>query len=154
LVANGITGVREMFTGVPIDVIRAWRSHPEVPRIIAPGFLDGPQMLSTGPPPPGAFAVATADEARAAMRILQRSGYNFIKVYNSLPREAYFAIADESRVLRMPFVGHVPEAMSVAEASDVGQLSQEHLINVLLGCSTREEELRSERIATMTSPSI
>jgi hypothetical protein len=154
LVANGITGVREMFTGVPIDTIRSWRMRPGVPRIIAAGFLDGPPMLSAGPPPPGAFAVRNAEEARAAVRILQRTGYNFIKVYNSLPRDAYFAIAEEARALRIPFAGHVPEAISVGEASDAGQLSQEHLINVMLACSTREEQLRAERLATMYSQTL
>ena len=54
-----------MFTGVPIDVIRQWRSRSDATRIIAAGFLDGPQMLSAGPPPPGAFAVATARMERA-----------------------------------------------------------------------------------------
>jgi len=37
LIANGITGVREMFTGIPMPVIRTWRSRPDVPRIVAPG---------------------------------------------------------------------------------------------------------------------
>jgi hypothetical protein len=154
LLVNGITGVREMFTGVPLDIIRAWRTRPDVPRIIAAGFLDGPAMLSVGPPPPGAFAVANAAEARAAVRILQRSGYNFIKVYNNLPRDGYFTIAEESRALNIPFAGHVPEAVSVGEASDAGQRSQEHLINILLACSTREDELRAERLATMADPAL
>jgi imidazolonepropionase-like amidohydrolase len=44
--------------------------------------------------------------------------------------------------------------MSVAEASDAGQRSQEHLINVLLACSTQEEKLRGERIAVMTTPQL
>jgi hypothetical protein len=111
-------------------------------------------MLSVGPPPPGAFAVANAAEARAAVRILQRSGYNFIKVYNNLPRDGYFTIAEESRALNIPFAGHVPEAVSVGEASDAGQRSQEHLINILLACSTREDELRAERLATMADPAL
>jgi hypothetical protein len=83
LVANGITGVREMFTGIPISTIRQWRaSHdafgPDTPRIIAPGFLDGPPMLSTGPPPPGAIAIATPDQARFAVHALAASGVDFL----------------------------------------------------------------------------
>jgi adenine deaminase len=35
LVANGIIGVREMFTGIPMPTIRAWRARPDVPRIVA-----------------------------------------------------------------------------------------------------------------------
>jgi hypothetical protein len=75
-------------------------------------------------------------------------------VYNSLPREAYFAIAQESKRLGIPFAGHVPEAVSPAEASEAGQHSQEHLINILLACSSREEELRAQRISAMNDLAI
>jgi hypothetical protein len=154
LLAYGITGVREMFTGVPVELIRAWRLRPDLPRIMASGFVDGLEMLSAGQPPPGAFAVERPADARAAVRYLKQMGFDAIKVYNSLSRDAYFAIADQSRMLGIPFAGHVPEAVSVGEASDAGQRSQEHLINVMLACSTQEEKLREERIATMTTPQL
>ncbi len=154
LVANGITGVREMFTGIPMPTIRAWRAQPDIPRIAASGFIDGPPMLSNGPSPPGAFAVATPDQARFAVHALAESGVDFLKIYSSVPRDAYFALAQEARAVGIPFAGHVPEAVSPAEASDAGQRSQEHLNNILLACSTREEELRAERVGTMLSQQI
>jgi Amidohydrolase family len=154
LVANGITGVREMFSGIPIQTIRQWRALPDVPRIVAPGFLDGPPMLSGGTPPPGAIAIGTPDQARFAVRALAQSGVDFIKVYNSIPRDAYFALAAEARAIGIPFAGHVPEAVSPAEASGVGQHSQEHLINILLACSTKEAELRAARVAMMLDPNM
>lgn len=154
LVANGITGVREMFTGIPISTIRQWRILPDTPRIVAPGFLDGPPMLSNGPPPPGAFAIATPDQARFAVRALAATGVDFLKVYSSVPRDAYFALAAEARAIGIPFAGHVPEEVSPAEASEAGQRSEEHLINIMLACSTDEEKLRAARIATMLSQTI
>lgn len=154
LIANGITGVREMFTGVPIQTIQQWRTRADVPRIVAPGFLDGPMMLNNGPPPPGAFAVADAAEARFAVRALAQTGVDFLKVYSSLPRGAYFAIADEAHAVGIPFAGHVPEAVTNGEASDAGQLSEEHLINMLLDCSTNADALRAARVAAMTSDKI
>jgi len=154
LLANGITGVREMFTGIPMPAIREWRLRADVPRIVAPGFIDGPMMLNNGPLPPGAFAVADAEQARLAVRTFAQSGVDFLKVYNDIPRDAYFALADEARAIGIPFVGHVPEAVSTGEASDAGQLSEEHLINVLLDCSTNAEQLRAQRIETMTSDKI
>ena len=154
LVANGITGIREMYSGIPLATLGAWRARPENPRIVAAGFLDGPLMLNAGPAPPDAYAVGNADQARLAVTLLAVSGADFLKVYNSLPREAYFAIAQESRRLGIPFAGHVPEAVSPAEASEAGQRSQEHLINILLACSTREDALRHDRIALMNDPAI
>ena len=153
LVANGITGIREMYSGIPIATVGAWRARPENPRIVAPGFLDGP-LMQTSAATPDAFAVGTADEARLAVALLAARGADFLKVYNSLPREAYFAIAQESKSRGIPFAGHVPEAVSPAEASEAGQRSEEHLINILLACSTREEELRGQRILTMNDPGI
>jgi imidazolonepropionase-like amidohydrolase len=49
LVSNGITGIREMFTGISMQAIREWRMRANVPRIYAAGFLDGPLMVE--PPP-------------------------------------------------------------------------------------------------------
>jgi len=154
LVANGITGIREMYSGIPIATLASWRTRPDVPRIVAAGFLDGPLLRTAGPLPPDAYAVGTAEEARAATSSLAAAGADFLKVYNSLPREAYFAIAQESKRLGIPFAGHVPEAVSPLEASDAGQLSQEHLIDILLACSTREDDLRRDRIAIMNDPEI
>jgi hypothetical protein len=154
LVANGITGVREMFSGIPLPLIQQWRTHSDVPRIVASGFLDGPLMLSAPSIPPGAIAVATADQARFAVDLLARSGYDFLKVYNDLPREAYFAIAQEARAIGIPFAGHVPEAVSPLEAAEAGQRSQEHLINILLACSTKEDDLRAERLRVMNDDQI
>ena len=154
LAANGITGIREMYSAIPIATLGAWRARPENPRIAAAGFLDGPLMLTSGPARPDAYAVGNAEEARQAVRLLQARGADFLKVYNGLPREAYFAIAQESKRLGIPFAGHVPEAVSPAEASEAGQLSQEHLINILLACSSREEELRAQRVSTMNDPAI
>jgi hypothetical protein len=154
LLANGIIGVREMFTGIPMNTIRTWRALPDAPRIVASGFIDGPPMLSNGPPPPGAFAVAAPDQGRFAVRALAQSGVDFIKIYSSVPRDAYFAIAQEARAIGITFAGHVPEEVSPLEASEAGQRSQEHLNNILLACSTREKELRAERVSTMLSQQI
>jgi len=150
-VANGITGVREMYSGIPIATLAAWRARPENPRIVVPGFLDGPLA---GQSQADGFRVETGPQARLAVALLADRGADFLKVYNSLPRDAYFEIAQRSKSLGLPFAGHVPEAVSPAEASDAGQRSQEHLINILLACSTREEDLRRQRISTMNDPAI
>jgi hypothetical protein len=75
---------------------------------------------------------------------------DFIKVQSRLQPEAYFAIAQESKAHRIRFVGHVPDAISAAEALDTGQASIEHLTGVLLGCSTREEELHRRELQSPT----
>jgi imidazolonepropionase-like amidohydrolase len=138
--ANGVTGIRLMW-GIPIH--QQWRQELEQgtllgPRLaIASPIVDGPEPIW-----PGSVAVKDEAEGRQAVIQAKKDGADFIKVYSRLPREAYFAIADEAKKQGIPFAGHVPAAVSVAEASDAGQKSIEHFTNVLEACSTREEDLR------------
>jgi len=151
LLANGITGVREMFSSMPWrDSARAKVARGEIagPRIVGSGhILDGTPAIW-----PGSVAVKDAAEARHAVDSLQKAGADFIKVYSRLTREEYFAAAAESRSLGIPFAGHVPTMVTAAEASDSGQLSVEHLTQLLSGCSSREAELLGAAAAAVASP--
>jgi imidazolonepropionase-like amidohydrolase len=140
-VANGVTGVREMFGTVAlVRDARAGRNGGIGPRVVGSGhILDG-----AAPFWPGSVAVGTADAARHAVDSLHQAGADFIKVYGLLSREVFFAAAERARELGIPFAGHVPESVSAAEASDAGQRAIEHLSGVLRSCSTREENLRVE----------
>ncbi|GAA4345281.1 amidohydrolase family protein [Flaviaesturariibacter amylovorans] len=127
--ANGVTSVREMWTKPgSLHHVRRWRSESAtgsrpVPRYASVGTLvDG--VPATWP---NSDTVRTAAEARALVREVKASGVDFFKVYGQLSRETYAAIADECRKLNFPFAGHVPEGMTMAEASAAGQRSQEHL---------------------------
>lgn len=90
---------------------------------------------------PRSIVVHNAAEGHDAVINAKRDGADFIKVHEGLSREAYFAIAEESKRQGLLFVGHVPPLVTAAEASDAGQRSIEHLQNILIGCSTRETEL-------------
>src|SRR6516225_620494 len=138
-IANGVTGIRIMWGS---STHHAWRKE------IEQGLLLGPRMLIAsaiidGPKPlwPGSIAIANDAEARQAVVKSKKDGADFIKVYSLLPREAYFAIADESEKQGIPFEGHVPISISLEEASRAGQSSVEHLTGVLAACSSREPEL-------------
>ncbi|HEY2375006.1 MAG TPA: amidohydrolase family protein [Gemmatimonadaceae bacterium] len=149
-VANGVTGVRDMW-GDP-GVIRDWRSRVAErdgrhPRLVAAGNLvDGPEPVW-----PNSIRVRNADDARNVVRSLQRDGADFIKVYSHLPRDTYFAIAEESKKLGIPFAGHVTIAITAAEASDAGQRSIEHLTGVALGCSALESQIVEGTARTISS---
>ncbi len=140
-IANGVTGVRGMFGEMPaIQAERkAIREGKAGPRIVAAGrILDGPKPIW-----PGSIAIKDAEEGRKAVQTAKSEGSDFIKVYELLPRDAYFAIAAEAKRQGMVFAGHVPQAVTAAEASDAGQKSIEHLTGVIRGCSTRESEVVS-----------
>jgi imidazolonepropionase-like amidohydrolase len=139
-IANGVTGVRHMFGS---EIVLKQRAD------ILSGALLGPRMIIGSPPVDGpnpmwqdSISVADASVGRQVVLSLKRQGYDFIKVYQFLPREAYFALADEARRQNISFAGHVPFSVSAAEASDAGQKSFEHLFGVNLACSTQEASLR------------
>ncbi len=90
---------------------------------------------------------ANAEEAKAAVDRLHAAGADFIKVYTKLPRDAYFAALDEAKKVGTYCAGHVPDAVTVTEASDHGQRSIEHLTGVSMDCSSEADKLHAERAA-------
>jgi hypothetical protein len=71
--------------------------------------------------------VKTAEDGRAAVRLLKRRGVDLIKIHDHTPREAYFAIAEEARRQNLPLAGHVPHGLTVRDVIDAGQTDIEHL---------------------------
>jgi imidazolonepropionase-like amidohydrolase len=135
--ANGITGIRDM--GSELDAVLAAREG------VASHRLFGPRMVVSGPMLDGpksqykaATAISTPEDGRRAVDLLKSRGVNFIKVQSGVPREAYFAIADESRKLGIPFEGHVPDAIRASEAISAGQQTFEHLIGIFEASSPDE----------------
>jgi imidazolonepropionase-like amidohydrolase len=120
----------------------AWRAqHAKYDKPSPTVYLASPIIDGPNPTWPGSVGVADAEEARAAVDRYKANGADFIKVYSGLSRDSYFAIADEAHKLGISFVGHVPDAIKVEEASDAGQKSMEHLLGVALGASSEEETL-------------
>ena len=139
-IANGITGVRNMFGAA--DLLKH-RAEVNSGTLLGPRMILGSPVVD-GPTPmwPGSISVADANAGRQAVRTLKESGYDFIKTYQFLPRETYLAIADEAKKQNIPFAGHVPFSLSAAEASDAGQKTFEHIFGVSIACSRDEATLR------------
>jgi hypothetical protein len=153
MIANGVTGVRDMFSdctkncapSLPtINTITHWRREFAAGTLIAPRILASSQILDGAKPTWEFFyPVANAGEARQAVRTFKGRGVDFIKIYSLLSRNAYFAVADEAKKQKIPFVGHVPIYITVIEASNSGQKSIEHL-DFINAFSTREAELMKD----------
>jgi imidazolonepropionase-like amidohydrolase len=114
-VVNGVTGIRIM-DGDPAH--HQWREEVDA------GTLTGPQMVIASPIL--GQSPLSAPEAREAVRQAKAAEADFIKVHDGLSRDAYFAVIDEARKVRLPVAGHVPLALAAAEAATAGQKSIEH----------------------------
>ncbi|MDX2034150.1 MAG: amidohydrolase family protein [Blastocatellia bacterium] len=153
LVAHGVAGVRDMGGD--------WQRLQQLRQELAGGKLRGLQILTPGPfvdgpQPPGAFVLPVSGEAesRRAARKLKADGVDFLKVQSGLTLADYLAVAAEARIVGLPVVGHVPEAVSAFDVVRAGQRSIEHLspalpgdAGLLLACSGKEAELRAELLA-------
>lgn len=151
----GVTGIRHMFSLMGGVDVRA--SDPANggtgPRVIAAThLLDGRQ---TGFPrflQQNVVIAAAPDDARPAVREIQRRTNDFLKVYLALTKETYFAATAEAKALGLPFGGHIPFAVSVADASDAGQLTVEHLDGVAVACSKLRGRYLTQREDCLKAP--
>jgi Amidohydrolase family len=139
--AHGVTGVRDMGNA---PLVFRWREEVERgerlgPRIVACGpIVDGPQPSAAA----YTFVVAGPEDGRRAVTRLARLGADCVKVYDEVPRAAYHAVAEEARRRGLPLVGHVPNAVTLAEAAAAGQVTNEHLGGLLEAGSREAGALR------------
>jgi imidazolonepropionase-like amidohydrolase len=142
LIGYGITGVRDM--AGDLRVLRAWRKAivaGEVigPRIIATGYKIGQdQPVVPGAPP----MVRDADAARRSVQALKGAGADFVKI-DLANGDLAPAVAEESKRVGLPFVGHVPVGADVGTFSDLGMRSVEHQLGIPLSCSSEVDSLRT-----------
>ena len=131
--ANGVTGIRDAWSEVPIDSTRLWRQQ-----ILAGTRIGPPRQLLPGPaldeetpcqrgPGQGHVCVGDSADARHVVDSLQAAGVDFIKTYQ-LGREMYFVVAAEARHVGLPFGGHLNRGAATAiEASDSGAWILDHI---------------------------
>ena len=107
-IANGVLGVRNM--GGHLDDLKRWRSQ------VINGELLGPRLVISGPlvdglnpaHPDSSVVIHDPAEGRAIVDSLKQSGVDFIMVFDNLTPEEYYAIAEESKNVGLPFAGHLP----------------------------------------------
>ena len=143
-IANGITGIRDM--GSDLTAVLHARSEVAAHRMIGPRMvisgpmLDGPKMAFKA-----SMGIATPEDGRRAVDMLKSRGVDFIKVQSGVPRDAYFAIADEATKDGIEFEGHVPDAIRASEAIVAGQRTFEHLIGIFEASTPIEDEFLKRR---------
>ncbi|HKV26119.1 MAG TPA: amidohydrolase family protein [Candidatus Acidoferrum sp.] len=143
LLANGITGVRDM--GGDLEALLTWKREIEAGTLLGPHIVAaGPFLAASGRKTAEQYPVLNAAQARAAVDELKKRGADFIKMISMPSREAFFAVADECKKQNITFVGHLPFQVGAAEASNAGMRSIEHLLysGFSLSFSSREAELR------------
>jgi imidazolonepropionase-like amidohydrolase len=143
-IANGVTGIRDM--GSDLAAVLRARSGVAAHRLVGPRMvvsgpmLDGPKVSFAA-----SMAITTPNDGRKAVDSLQRSGVDFIKIQSGVPRDAYFAIADEAKKKGIAFEGHVPDAIRASEAVAAGQRTFEHLVGIFEASTPDEDSFITRR---------
>ena len=136
LIANGITGVREMWGNMPnvVDIPK----KSQIEESLSPDIYTSGDLIDGNPPSfpgfAGSIVVTTPDEAVKAVDTQIEENVDFIKIYSSLSEECFMAIAKEARKRNIPFAGHIPNNVSIYKAIEAGMASSEHLYGFLVGC--------------------
>ena len=150
-VAFGVTGVQDM--GSDFSKVSAWRDE------IEKGTAVGPHIITSGPPVDGGksddpklpvLIARTGDQARQAFDKLYKLDVDFIKVLSNLPRDAYFALAEQARHWDLRMVGHIPANVTAQEAVEARQKSLEHMFGITKSVSSDDQALRFFERCTLT----
>ena len=146
-IANGVTGVRDMgISTLSLAEIEALRQEVSAGREIGPRVVAAGPTVDGSASTDGALVSATTPErGRWVVDSLSAAGADFIKVYN-LPRDTYFAIADQAAERGIPIAGHLSPEVTLEEAAEAGQRSIEHYtvghpLGLLPLCSSQPDEL-------------
>ena len=157
--AHGVTGLRVM--GAPRDLPGLARMR-QLQTATGTGTLVGPRILAiaswavngeagiTDSMPPF-FKARTREEGRALAQYFKESGYDLIKIYNSVSRDGYLGLTEEARRLGISFGGHEPRALSALELSNAGQKSIEHSRIFLLNCFSGADSLQKGQLPAGTA---
>jgi imidazolonepropionase-like amidohydrolase len=144
-VANGVTGFRDPGAVKPEQEIVALRRAVEAGAAFGPRFVASGRIIDGSPKSRATYVAVDSPAAmRAEMQRRQQAGLDFIKVYTNLSRDVFLAAAAEAQRIDIPLVGHVPLAVTAAEASDAGMRSIEHSYRHRMACATAEDVIRRQ----------
>lgn len=119
-VANGITTVLNMGSPSSILQFRTQSANREViaPTIFASGFVDGPNSRG--------WLARNPAEAEEAVLKIKAGGWDFIKVYNSIPADAYYALMMKAKKENIAVIGHGIRSVGMKGLLNSGQVMIAH----------------------------
>ena len=136
-IATGVTGVRDM--GGDVNIAAKKRFH----RDALDGQLVGPRFVT--PPARMVFSLPSSAAAESFVELVAEQG-GFVKTFNQVLPEPYFALTRAARERGVEVVGHRPRAVAAIDAVEAGHRSFEHARLLLFECFPGAAELR-ERYA-------
>ena len=147
LIANGVTGVREM-SGSSALMARAKKLNADA----AAGLVDAPEILQLH----GGFAAVPATAASGVEFVQQRkaSGVDFVKISAGSPPFT-LAVLSEAKAQGLTVAGHLVTGVSALASSNAGWHAVEHLgagWGMFIDCATDEANIRQQALINGFAP--
>lgn len=122
-IANGVTAVRNMW---------GFKKTLEWKEEINKGKKIGPDTYTTGPLIDGKTifegtkVVTTPEEAKKSVLETIEDGYDYVKTYPNIPKEAFVKLMETAKKYGIKVVGHGSRTVSTDELIGLGYFSLEH----------------------------
>jgi hypothetical protein len=137
--ANGVTTILNMgdFTGDMIGARESVRSGRMAgPAVVVGHFVRGPSDGGTS-----STLVSNAAQARDLVRRARAEGYDFLKVYDGVPSDAYEALLAEGPAAHLSVTGHAVRQVGLRSALTRGQVMVAHAQSLLEGPGLAPESI-------------
>ena len=128
------------------------------------GTTVGPHLLAIGSWPvvglesmngvPEFSTSAMLSTGQQLARYFKSNGFDFVKLYDALPRDDFLDFAAEARSLDLSFAGHEPRELSAIELSNAGMRSIEHSRIFLLNCFAAADSMRKQLLPSGRTPTM
>jgi imidazolonepropionase-like amidohydrolase len=86
----------------------------------------GPNLYLAGPSFNG-NSIDSPQQAIEKVKLQKNEGWDLLKIHPGLTREEYDAMAETANELGIRFGGHVPEALGIEHAIEMGQETMDHI---------------------------
>lgn len=126
-IANGVTTIRD--PGGNLTLLKLARQEIDSGKRLGPRLFFAGSILDGNPPlwPAMSIIVDTPERAESAVNSLVDQGVDFIKIYNSITEPVLAAIIRAAHGRGVPVTGHVPRAMTMTRAAEMGLDGLEHI---------------------------
>lgn len=142
---NGVTGIRDMGALWPIAEQKALQARIEAGEIVGPRIVLSGAWVDASPGSwPGMFLADTPADAHSVVSRIATQGWAAVKSYSMLDEPTFLALAKATDKAGLPFVGHIPERVSLRAAVAAGQDGMEHFGRIPMACSTAEDAMLGE----------
>lgn len=141
--ANGVTTVRGMLGHDGQLKLREWQQKGE---IVAPNlYVAGPSFNDQ--------TVHSVEEAIARVKQQKKEGWDLLKIHPGLTLAEYDAVAKTAKAEGMRFAGHVPDAVGLLHAIEMGHETFDHMDGYLEYVADAKGNIDSKKLADVVKRS-